>query len=216
MPRRRDDKCSTGPLALASAACPALRELEVASWYLDQPPAPLEHLKCLSVSDIKLPPEGAAPLRRLAAAAPRLQVLEHYDVDDTSVIAAAEGHPCLHKLRVLYRDQEAWLLAIPQLPALLTLELSVHSGVFMHEEVEGQDGTAAHVACVFDWLARCKRLLHLKLDISPEAHMSAHGLLAAVGTVVGGRLRSLTINHAKLPLTADAAARAMHTLVACA
>ena len=54
--RRRDEENVTGPLTLASAACPALRELEVESWYLDQPTGPLPHLTRLHMAEIFEPP----------------------------------------------------------------------------------------------------------------------------------------------------------------
>ena len=43
---------------------------------------------------------------------------------DLSIIAAAEGHPCLRELSVS-GEKEAWLCAIPRLPALAALELHV-------------------------------------------------------------------------------------------
>ena len=95
-PLCRDDEAVPGPLTLASAACPALRELEVESWHLDQPPAPLPHLTRLHATDIDVPPDGAVPLRRLAAAAPRLEVLDWFSGFDPAIAKAAEGHPCLH------------------------------------------------------------------------------------------------------------------------
>ena len=120
---RRLDACSTGPLALVSAACPALLELEVDSWHLDQPPAPLAHLTSLhavnfsDADDLCAPPGGTPPLRRLVAAAPRLEVLSWRNGREPSVAAAAEGHPCLRELYVS-GDEEAWFRAIPLLPAL--------------------------------------------------------------------------------------------------
>ena len=171
------------------------------------------HLTSLCVEGTKAPPEGAAPLRRLATAVPRLEALDWFRGDDQSIPAAAEGHPCLHKLGVL-GQQEAWLRAALRLPALLTLDLWVHPRLFEGPgDVEGEGGAALQVPCVFGWLAHCKRLSHLVLRV--RACMSTHDLLAAVGAAAGGRLLSLTLDDVELPQTRDAAARAMQALVAC-
>ena len=135
LPLCRDHDCPTGPLALVSAACPALRELEVEIGHLDQPPGPLAHLTRLFVSGVYVPPEGAAPLRRLAAAAPQLEVLEWGECKDPSMVAAADGHPCVRELLVLCSDHETWLRATPRLPAHckrlshLVLEVSSRTNV---------------------------------------------------------------------------------------
>ena len=132
-------ECPTGPLTLASAACPALRELELDLWYLDQPPAPLAHLTLLNITAIDVPPEGAAPLRCLAAAAPRLEVLKYGECWDPSMVAptvaAAVGHPCMREL-IMCCDREAWLRAALRLPALVTLEMGVEPCFFEGKEVE--------------------------------------------------------------------------------
>ena len=142
-----------------------LRELSVDSWYLDQPPAPLAHLRRLHVARIYPPPEGAAPLLRLADAAPRLDVLAWNGAyptwwdgcPDPARAAAVEGHPCLRQLRVSVQD-EAWLRAIPRLPALSTLALYMHPRLFEGKEVEGGASATAWPQRVSVYPAQCKRL----------------------------------------------------------
>ena len=212
----RSDKItySTGAFTLASAACPALRELEVYSWYLDQPPAPLAHLTRLHTEYLKKPPQSTTPLRRLATAAPRLEVRDWGNSNDPANAAAAEGHPCLHKL-CISGNEEAWLRAIPRLPALSALEVYARPRLFEGKEAEGEADADAQASRVFGWLAHCERLSHLVLQISTKTRMSALELLARAGAVVGARLRSLTLNFAQPPRTAAAVAKAMQILGAC-
>ena len=69
--------------------------------------------------------------------------------------------------------------------------------------------------CVFGWLAHCERLSRLGLHVQTGTRMTTHERLAAVGPLLGGRVRSLTPINAQLPPTRGAAARAVNTLGAC-
>ena len=195
-------------------ACPALRELEVFLWHLDQPSAPLAHLTrlCLFMPD---PPQNGAPLlRRLADAAPRLEVFDCSKRNlDCGTAAAVEGHPCLRELH-LFMFSTAWARAVQRLPALSNLLLTVPASLL---EDEGMEGHAPGIGCalrVCGWLAPCKRLMHLELKVGGTT-MPALELLAAVGAAVGGRLLTSTLYNVELLPTRDAAARALYTLVAC-
>ena len=214
-PRRRHWEYTTSLLALASAACPALRELHVVAWRLDQPSVPLAHLTRLNVMVLNPAPGGAAPLRRGAGAAPRQEVLDWGSFCwALSMIAATEGHPCLQELRLL--DQEgAWLRALPRLPAVSTVQLHTDRISYEGEEARRSGNASGLVVLVCRRLARCERLSHLVLSVEPREQLSAHDLLAAIGAEVGSQLRSLTLTDAQLPPTKKAVAAAMRTLGAC-
>ena len=213
----RDAESVTGPLTLASVACPVLRELDAGSWY--QPPAPLAHLTRLDLFSVHPPPEGAAPLQRLADAAPRLEVLKWYNCRDPALAAAAQGHLCLRELRVSGQE-EAWLRAVPRLPALSTLDLQMHPRLFEGEEVEGEPSATTWLLCVCSWLVQCKRLSHLRLNVLggitclPMSCCPPSALRSAAGCCPWAWL-SLGLHGVWLAPTRDAVARAMRTLVAC-
>lgn len=67
---------------------------------LDQPRAPLEHLRCLHLSNCCKASAGVEPLISLLAAAPRLEVLSTSAGPGTcnTVAEAVAGHPCLREL----------------------------------------------------------------------------------------------------------------------
>mgnify|MGYP001810804208 CR=1 FL=1 len=205
-----------GPLTLASGACAALRELEVHSWHLDQPPAPLAHLTRLSLSSATEPQDGTPQLRCLADAALRLEVLSFF-ADFTSSVptAAVEGHPCLRELRMHTADSDrAWLRVLPQLPALSDLVLDVPASWFEGEEMEGTARGTAGALCVCEWLGHCVRLSNLKETVR-GATVPALEAMVVAGAAAGGRLRTLIVGNIQLPPTRDAVARAMYTLMAC-
>ena len=199
---------------IASTACRNVWELEVVSWYLDQPPAPLAHLTRLYLSGVTTPPDsGALSLRRLTEAAPRLEVFDCWSLDpDCGIAAAVEGHPCLRQLD-LFMTSKTWVHAIGRLPALSNLVLKVHASAFEGDEVEGGARDAARLLLVCGWLGPCERLSHLGLTVRGTS-VPAHELLAAVQAGCG-RLRAFTIRLVEPPPTRDAAARALYTLVAC-
>ena len=183
--------------------------------YLDQPLAPLPHLTRLLLTDINdLHPEDsdATPLRRLAAAAPRLEVLEWRGGGaGDSIACAVEGHPCLKELWV-YDDEDAWLRAIPRLPALATLRMHMNppwDGC--DDDWDRAGGETARALRVCASLACCQRLSHLNLTFSLD--VPARELLSAVGAAVGSRLLSLILGCALLER--GAAARAAYALLAC-
>ena len=212
--RRRDAGKVSGPLTIASNACPALLELHLGDCYVDQPAAPLAHLSRLILTSNELPPDGAQPLLRLDAAAPRLEVLDCCPAY-CDIAAAAEGHPCLRELR-LGRAGKAWLDVIPQLPALSNLALEID-----FEPVDGEaEGPADRTALLLGFcglLVRLERLSHLRLELadpSKEHAMPAHELLAAVGAALGSRLRSLTLGVAQMPRGREDAERTLYILPA--
>ena len=142
------------------------------------------------------PPEdeedALPPLKRLADAAPRLEVLIVNGFgEDAHVFGIAEavhGHPCLRELRLQSADK-AWLHAIPLLPALATLDVSVPSEFFLRDEMDGDADATAQELRMCGWLARCKQLSDLDLKVEEVHGMPAHQLLTAVGAAVDGRLR---------------------------
>ena len=215
LPHRRRDDDVPGPLSLALLACPALRELEVYNWHLDQPPGALTHLACLSLDSVKAAPVGGPSLLHLAEAAPRLEVLTGRGFDrECGIATAVGGHPCVREL-VLYLDRKTWLRAIPRLPALSKLKLVVSTSLFEGEEVEGgaRDDTARALR-VCGWLGPSNRLSPLDLSIA-GANVPAHGTLAAVGAAVGSRLQTLNLRDFELPPMRGATVRTLSTLVAC-
>lgn len=214
-----------GGLALVSAKCRALRQLDLTSIHLDQPPAPLAHLTFLSIQDCC--GAGAAPLANLAAAAPALEALywAGEDGDDHGLPEAAAGHPSLERLAInICPDddpepgaEEAWLRAERQLPALTSLTFSLRDNAFGGEELGGgggeDSGGTARLLRLCEWLRPCERLADLSLAVV-EGTPAAEAL-AAVGAAIGDRLETLELGRAALPTTRDAAATTLFVLAGC-
>lgn len=187
---------------------------------LDQPSAPLVHLTRVIFNSCALLDDGPASPLRLAAAAPRLQVLAwHAILEHGTSALVVEGHPCLRELSLDFAGhisdaahRKAWLHTIQQLPALSSLAFDVFLGYFESEEPGDDADEAAQAARLCGWLGRCERLEHLKLRAYDELRVRA--LLAALGAATGSRLRSLHLTAA-LPQTPTDAAQVLPSLVAC-
>ena len=110
-----------------------------------------------------------------------------------------------------------WLSAIPSLPALSILHLYLNPAFLRGEPVDRTDAstTMSQVLLVCGCLTHCRCLWHLGLTVPSEELLHAPELLAAVGAAIGGRLQSLSLCYPQLPPARDAAARVMHTVVAC-
>lgn len=159
-------------LTLASARCPAVRELELKWLWLDQPPAPLARLTLLSLDGCQPHRAAAAGLPRLAAAAPRLRELRVLSCSDDELAAAAEGHPCLRGLTVLGSEamrleyEDAWVRAARQLPPLSSLALHLElSELDDDEDGLNPEARVARVVSVCERLDKCERLEHLELGV---------------------------------------------------
>lgn len=153
------DKGFPGALSLASARCPALRQLKLDHLDLDQPPTPLAQLTRLSIITCDAPADGDGPppLTSLAAAAPKLKALTVGGWHDAPAAAAAKGHPGVEELELCYSDDEgadesyaAWLPAAADMPALTSLDFSMGSrlggsSLFAGADMEGEAGDAAQL-----------------------------------------------------------------------
>lgn len=217
-PHHRCSDHPAGVLAVVWATCPALRELELSAAYLDQPKTSLAHLTCLRLDNCRKTGEGTAPLRSLAAAAPRLEVLSSCQErsNGNSVAEAAAGHPCLRELIVDLKNvdprtapPEGWLCTAQQLTALerlaLKLPVDLVPGVApgAGPQVQPGGGFTAGLLDAIGRLVHCHRLAHLELTGNTKWRSDAkpvHEVLAAVGAAAGDRLRSLSLNGTALPL----------------
>lgn len=204
-------------LAAVSARCPALLELKLHSYDLDQPAAPLAHLTHLELEGCFVHQGTEAALASLAAAASRLEALTWSGHCDDGVAEATAGHPGLERLRVRLHNmepdawaEESWLSAAPRLPALAFLEFGLRQDSFAGEELDGRADPTAQLLRLCGWLRRCEQLpeLHLAvLERTPVADAPA-----AVGAALGNQLDALTLSRVALPETRADAARALHVL----
>lgn len=210
-----------GVLALCGAKCPALREVDLQDFDVDQPPEPLAALTVLSLEDCSIEEDDTAPLSSLVLAAPQLKTLCWAGYHDDGVAEAAAGHPRLGKLCVEFehlgphdRAEEAWLSAARQLPALTSMLFQVRGESFDCDELEGDAaaGRTARVLRLCEWLGHCTKLQDLYL--SDAAGAPAHEVLAALGAALGGRLHALTLACTTMPARLGAAGRTLYTLAA--
>lgn len=200
-------------MSLVFERCQALRELELSNAPLERPSAPLAHLTRLVLCNTTTPPGGAAQGLRLAASAPRLEVLAWRQPRDGGAAEALRGHPALRELRLDLRslrgdEADTCLCAAAALPRLTALLLNTKPPACTDGSV--RETVRERGPRLSRWLQRFTGLARLALEFE-GALPWARELLAGVGKAADGRLRSLEL-AGYLPPDAIDAGRVLHVL----